>query len=79
MLIFTHPGFEPRLYGTIVSVANHHTGWATLTMIVPNIKDRRSLMVMVMDLSPGATEDPQYKGVRYTLHLLRLNVLPLAW
>ncbi|GFW38127.1 DUF4817 domain-containing protein [Trichonephila clavipes] len=24
------PGFEPRPYGTAVSVANHYTGWATL-------------------------------------------------
>ncbi|GFU34909.1 hypothetical protein TNCV_2992121 [Trichonephila clavipes] len=23
------PGFEPRLYGTVISVANYHTGWAT--------------------------------------------------
>ncbi|GFW41175.1 hypothetical protein TNCV_842151 [Trichonephila clavipes] len=23
------PGFEPSPYGTVVSVANHYTGWAT--------------------------------------------------
>ncbi|GFT34270.1 uncharacterized protein TNCV_1557611 [Trichonephila clavipes] len=26
------PGFEPSPYGTAVSVANHYTGWATMTV-----------------------------------------------
>ncbi|PRD27360.1 UNVERIFIED_CONTAM: hypothetical protein NCL1_35568 [Trichonephila clavipes] len=35
------PGFEPKPYGTVVSVANHYTGWPKFEKLKRNCREQK--------------------------------------
>ncbi|GFX46842.1 hypothetical protein TNCV_4039881 [Trichonephila clavipes] len=52
------PGFEPRPYGTAVSVANHFTGWRHLYLNIVCLKD----IIHIVIYNMASSAEKKLKG-----------------
>ncbi|PRD35302.1 UNVERIFIED_CONTAM: hypothetical protein NCL1_11914 [Trichonephila clavipes] len=55
------PGFEPRPYGTTVSVANHYTRWATVGNVAEKDKKRGPATCVQNAMSPCALQHASHR------------------